>query len=156
MQLLAVPNSRTLAVPQQIRISQTLINSENSLHDRNCPITLQLPFSIKKPSCFDLFHPKVIFKNQKLFLTLHRRYLRGIPLNIGLGKVRLGSYIVKKAKIRYDWDFNLFKILKKVWLRFYIVENAKIRYAKVRLGPSIIEKPKIRYGWDFTLFKMLK
>ena len=30
-----------------------------------------------------------------------------------LKKLRLGSSIVQKTKIRYGWGFNLFKMLKK-------------------------------------------
>ena len=40
----------------------------------------------------------------------------------------LWFFIVQKEKIRYNWDFNLFKMLKKIQLGSYIVENAKIRY----------------------------
>ena len=29
-----------------------------------------------------------------------------------MAKVRVWSFIVQKAKIRYDWDFNLFQMLK--------------------------------------------
>ena len=29
-----------------------------------------------------------------------------------MAKVQLGSHVVQKGKIRYDWDFNLFKKLK--------------------------------------------
>ena len=31
-----------------------------------------------------------------------------------MAKVWLWSFIVQKAKVRYDWDFNLFQMLKKV------------------------------------------
>ena len=34
-------------------------------------------------------------------------------LKQGTAKVQLGFYIVRKAKIRYDWDFNVFKMLKR-------------------------------------------
>ena len=46
----------------------------------------------------------------------------------GTAKVRMGSHIVENVNIRYDWDLNLFKMLKKVWLGSNIVEDAKIRY----------------------------
>ena len=32
---------------------------------------------------------------------------------IGMAKVWLGSYFVQKAKIRYNWGFNCFKMLKQ-------------------------------------------
>ena len=34
-------------------------------------------------------------------------------LKQGTAKVRLGSYIIQKAKIRYRERFNLFKMLKQ-------------------------------------------
>ena len=43
-----------------------------------------------------------------------------------MDKVSQGSYTVQKAKIKYDWIFNLFKMLK------------------------------LRYGWGLILLKMLK
>ena len=43
-------------------------------------------------------------------------------------KVRLGCYIVQKAKIRYDWVLINFKCQNKVRLEFYFVDNAKIGY----------------------------
>ena len=60
-------------------------------------------------------------------------------LNQGTAKVRLGSDIVQKAKIRCGWHFNLFKILKNVRAKPYIVENAEIRY-----------------GWGLIVFKKKK
>ena len=45
-----------------------------------------------------------------------------------MAKVWLWSFIVQKAKVRYDWDFNLLQMLNKVRLGSYIVERAKIRY----------------------------
>ena len=35
-------------------------------------------------------------------------------LKLGTSKVRLQSYIVQKARIRYDWSFLLLKMLKQV------------------------------------------
>ena len=46
-----------------------------------------------------------------------------------MAKVQLGSSVIQKAKIRYGWDFNLFKMLKKVCLGSNIVKNAKTRYS---------------------------
>ena len=37
-------------------------------------------------------------------------------VELDTAKVRLGYYIVKKAKLRYGWDFNVYR-------------NAKIRYS---------------------------
>ena len=45
-----------------------------------------------------------------------------------LKKVWLGFNIVENAKIRYGWGFNQFKMLKKFCLGSNIVENTKIRY----------------------------
>ena len=33
-------------------------------------------------------------------------------IKLGMARVRLGSSVVQKAKIRYGWDFNIFKMLK--------------------------------------------
>ena len=33
-------------------------------------------------------------------------------VEIDTAKVRLGYYIVKKTKLRYDWDFNVYRMLK--------------------------------------------
>ena len=33
-------------------------------------------------------------------------------VELDTAKVRLGYYIVKKAKLRYGWDFNVYRMLK--------------------------------------------
>ena len=60
-----------------------------------------------------------------------------------MAKVRLGFYLVEKAKIRYGWGFNIFRMLKQ-------------GTAQVRLGFYVVQKAKIRYGWGFNVFRMLK
>ena len=54
-------------------------------------------------------------------------------------KVRLGSYIVQKAKVRYGWGFLRLKMINEGTAGFYLIEEAKIRYR-----------------WGFNLFKILK
>ena len=49
-------------------------------------------------------------------------------LKKGTAKVQLGFYFVRRAKIRYDWDFTVFKMLNEVRLGSYIVEKAKTKY----------------------------
>ena len=60
-------------------------------------------------------------------------------LILGTAKVRLSFSIIQKAKIRYCWDFNLFKM----------PEN-------ILLGSNIAENAKIRHGWGLLLFKKQK
>ena len=55
-------------------------------------------------------------------------------------KVRLGFYIVQKAKIRYSWGFTLFKMLKQGTVG--IVENAKVRYGQSTTGVLYCSKSK--------------
>ena len=69
-----------------------------------------------------------------------------------MGKVRQESYIVKNAKIKQGWGFNLFKMLKKVWLRSNVIEIATIMYG----WGLYCSQSKNWYGWDFNLFKTLK
>ena len=60
-----------------------------------------------------------------------------------MAKVRLGSYTIWNAKIRYGCGLILLKILK----------NAT---TKVWLGTYIVQKAKIRYDWSSNLFKIQK
>ena len=39
----------------------------------------------------------------------------------------MGSYTVENAEIMYSWSFNLLKMINKIQLESYIVENAKIK-----------------------------
>ena len=60
---------------------------------------------LKKDTYGDLIDLKCYYKSRLGIIFLKM-------LKEGMGKVRLGSYSVQKAKTRYVWHFNLFKMLK--------------------------------------------
>ena len=91
-------------------------------------------------------------------------------LKEGTVKVRLGSSIVKKAKIRHDSDFNLFKSLNldtpgvlycgkyynKVQLSYRWGLMLFKKKNQVRSGLQPISNAKIMYSCGLILLKILK
>ena len=83
----------------------------------------------------------------------------------------LQFYSIRNAKIRYDQELILFKMLKKgtgkVRLGSYFAQNAKnkvgLEFCSNKNGKKrydqgfySIKNVKIRCGWHFLLLKMLK
>ena len=80
-----------------------------------------------------------------------------------MAKVWLWSFIVQKAKVREDWGFNLFQMLKQCMAGVVYSgkssNKVRLRYGKnkdkVRLGIYSIGNVKIRYCWGFLPLKIL-
>ena len=85
----------------------------------------------------------LLFKKQELFKN-QKQGMAGVLIYLNCwNKIRLGSSIVYKAKIRYGWSFNLFTMLKS-------------RIARVLYCRKYQNKVPLRYSWDLLLFKNQK
>ena len=74
-------------------------------------------------------------------------------LKLGMTKECLGSSTDKKARIKCRWSFGLLKMLNDVLRGLYSIENAKIRY---NYGFSFYKMLKVVVAVVFILKKMLK